>query len=336
MVEYLPWSKTTFKSTCDSYLQGKLRILDIELGGACNLNCIYCDSPDRDKKFENENEVTSLIESGNFDWLFICGLGEPTVSDNLLSLKKILGICKQNGVRCSMFTNLLNLDADILGFIDDGTLCVMFKLDTFSDEKIQLLYGGSSKDAIQIKRNIDGLVKSVHVVEGCTNICASIVPTTKNYSEIPDIINFCSKHNIFPLIGDLEDSGKGADIYNQLKLSDEDLMLLKQEFGENYVIPICPSVVGGVHISYDGQILVDELTGLSCHWFWLSEPKIHSLGKIGQENSYTEVVNKILGYRSKQLPYVKKTALNQPDLVFGGCGGNVRDLLNTYLQLSEG
>lgn len=38
--EYAPWSKSIL-----SNLTNEFNILDIQLGGACNLNCIYCDTP---------------------------------------------------------------------------------------------------------------------------------------------------------------------------------------------------------------------------------------------------------------------------------------------------
>ena len=51
MIEYLPWSKKLLDESISSYKNGIFSILDLELGGGCNLNCIYCDSPDRCKKF---------------------------------------------------------------------------------------------------------------------------------------------------------------------------------------------------------------------------------------------------------------------------------------------
>ena len=52
--------------------------------------------------------------------------------------------------------------------------------------------------------------------------------------------------NIFPLIGDLEDSGKGQNVYKKLKLSNEQLKIIKKELSNDYKIPICPSVLFGI------------------------------------------------------------------------------------------
>lgn len=72
MYEYLPWSKRVLDKSIVSYKKGIFPILDLELGGGCNLNCIYCDSPDRTKKFTSMREVQNFIESGKIEWfLFV-------------------------------------------------------------------------------------------------------------------------------------------------------------------------------------------------------------------------------------------------------------------------
>ena len=44
MIQYKPWEKIEVNKII-SESNKKLPILDIQLGGACNLNCIYCDTP---------------------------------------------------------------------------------------------------------------------------------------------------------------------------------------------------------------------------------------------------------------------------------------------------
>ena len=44
MNQYKPWEQEEVKSLVNQSNK-KLPILDIQLGGACNLNCIYCDTP---------------------------------------------------------------------------------------------------------------------------------------------------------------------------------------------------------------------------------------------------------------------------------------------------
>lgn len=333
MIEYLPWSKKVLDESISSYKQGVFPILDLELGGGCNLNCIYCDSPDRFKKFNSMNEVERFIQSGCLTWIFICGLGEPTFAENRASLLGILELCKKHGVKCSMFTNLIDFDNELFNYIKDDVLYVMFKLDSFKEEKIKRLYGNQKINFEYLNANIQRLIQLTMKKDGYTNVCASIVPTTLNFAELPEIVAFCKENNIFPLIGDLEDSGKGQDVYSELKLSDDQLKEVKDLFEEDYMIPICPSVLCGIHILHDGTVALDESTGLSCHWFWLTEPHVYQMKKVSEFSSYDEIIREIISYRNNKIPEVKKKIDGLDNLVFGGCGGDIKTLLEVYVGL---
>ena len=138
MYEYYPWSKTTLKQCITDYKEGKLTILDLELSGACNFKCKYCDSPDRNKGFSIETEkIESLLKNGQIRWIFICGLGEPTYGPNYEELIKILKVAKRNGAKCSIFSNLSNLTKELLDYIDDEVLYILFKLDSFETKNIE-------------------------------------------------------------------------------------------------------------------------------------------------------------------------------------------------------
>lgn len=333
MYEYLPWSQKVLDDAIVSYKEGTFTILDLELGGGCNLNCVYCDSPDRSKKFTFMKEIQKLIETDKFKWIFICGLGEPTFAENKNDLIAILELCKVHGIKCSIFTNLLDFDDRLFQYVEDDVLYVMFKLDSFVTEKIKKLYGKQKIDVERLNKNIKKLVTLVKVENGCTNLCASIVPTALNYDELSDIISFCNDNNIFPLIGDLEDSGRGQDVYQQLKLSDKKLEKVKSLFSEGYEIPICPSVLCGIHILYDGTVALDESTGLSCHWFWLTEPRIYQMKKVQQYVSLEQIEKEIIEYRNGRILQVKENIKKLDKLVFGGCGGDIKTLLEKYVRL---
>lgn len=209
----------------------------------------------------------------------------------------------------------------------------MFKLDSFKEEKIKKLYGNREIDFKRLQNNIRKLIQLTNKRDGYTNICASIVPTTLNFDELPGIISFCNRHNIFPLIGDLEDFGKGQDVYLELKLSVAQLKKIKELFDEDYAIPICPSVLCGIHILHDGTVALDKSTGLSCHWFWLSEPCVYQMKKVCEFSSYSEIMNEIISYRDDKIPEVIKLIDRLDNLIFGGCGGDIKTLLEKYVKL---
>ncbi len=84
---------------------------------------------------------------------------------------------------------------------------------------------------------------------------------------------------------------------------------------------------------HDGTVAVDELTGLSCHWFWLEEPKIHSMKKAWEYSSYMDIEKHIFAYRQERLQFVKNEAAKVKEMVFGGCGGDIKELLSVYLKM---
>ena len=337
MVEYLPWSKKVYQESLNQYRKGFFSSLDIELGGDCNFRCLYCDSPKYSKKCQvSVPVIKDLLSTGNISWVYICGLGEPTFCDNYKKLIELLECCSQYGVRCSIFSNLSNLTSKLKEYIYDGILHVQFKYDTKNADLIKTLYGTSSpKYQLYNIRAIKRLVKS----DGrTTNLAASIVPTRLNIHNILPIVEECLEANIFPLLGELEYSGRGQENYNRLCLHPEEVSQLKKDVDklcrEIYEIPVCPSVISGIHIDYSGHVTVDKTTGLSCHWFWLDKPQTNSLIHCGTETSLDTITKAILDYRNNCIENIV-TFLNTKrhiGMAFGGCGGNTTDLFKQYLE----
>lgn len=337
MMQYKPWEKKEVNSLV-SESNKKLPILDIQLGGACNLSCIYCDSPKYGLPCSVDlSSIEKLMNDGDIRWVYVCGLGEPTAPANLKHLKQVLQWCKEKNIGLSMFSNMLNVDKELLDYIDNDTLHVLFKLDTFDKDKMAYLYGQDKGDIII--RNYQALKEVTHAKNGVTNLGASIVPTSVNYDELPSIIDYCMENNIFPLIGQLEDAGSCSKIYKDLEVKEEDLVkfrnYLSSTYGVNYEMPTCPATISGIHVTNTNNIILDKRTGLSCPWFWLDEPQLEVIGNI-QNMNYDEIVNKILEYRASKLPDVEEMEKHVELYPFGGCGGNAKQLLRTYLDISKG
>ncbi len=337
MVEYLPWSKKVYSECLMDYKNGALSILDIELGGQCNYHCVYCDSPTRGKKCViSFNSIENAFMENNIKWVFVCGLGEPTFSENFIILKNILSLCEKYGAKCSIFTNLSNLDLELEGYIKKGILYLLFKYDSINTNKVKSLYGACNPE--QQVANIDKVKQLVQVNEGCTNLAASIVPTRENINEIITIVKDCLASNIYPLIAELENSGNAQGCYEKLMLTDEELMNIKNEvnalISDKYYIPVCPAVICGLHIRHDGSVTLDEFTGLSCHWFWLEEPRTVVVGDFNTEQC-KDLVVKIEKYRDSRLDKIRDLMNTQKVSVFGGCGGDVSYLLKQYMGIKE-
>lgn len=336
MFEFFPWSRKVLDDSLQVYNQDcRMSILDMELGGACNMCCVYCDTPRRNTPVQyGFSDIEKLLKEGCFSWLFICGLGEPTDKNNMCLLKRLLKECESNKIKCCMFSNVVNFDEEIFQYIDSDILYPMFKLDGLNPELLTSLYGVEKSLIDKQLENVYRICSHVKNSGKYTNVCASIVPTTKNIDCLPELIDWCLGNGIFPLIGDLEDAGKGQAVFNELKVSEDKLFELSRYFykvtGEKYHVPICPSVLFGIHIDYKGNIVVDKLSGLSCHWFWLTEPKVCVLAELKNQSSL-ELSKLIIDNRNKHRNYLKDIINTLPHLVFGGCGGNICDLLDFYL-----
>lgn len=99
-------------------------------------------------------------------------------------------------------------------------------------------------------------------------------------------------------------------------------------------MPTCPATISGIHVTNTNNIILDKRTGLSCPWFWLDEPQLEVIGNI-QNMSYDEIVNSVLKYRQSKLLDVENMEKNIELYPFGGCGGNAKQLLRTYLDISQ-
>ena len=339
MLEYYPWSTKAFNEMLNEYRNNQLPILDLELGGECNCNCLYCDSPNRSVNIEYSTEsIIKILETGHFKWLFVCGLGEPTFERNLEVLELLLSVCDSYQIKCSIFTNALNITPQIRQFIDKGILHILFKYDSFDDAVNNEIIG--RKLDIGYNEIFSQMQECVITHGDYTNIAASIVPTVYNENILGALAKKCMDSNIFPLIGELEVAGKAAEKYEKLVPAREKLLAAKlsvdQIFCGQYRIPNCPSTIGSIHIAANGDITVDALSGLSCSWFWLETPNIISLGNINQGFDYYEVVDKIFDYRKKVFHNVHSLEKPYVDSSFGGCGGNIRELLVIYESIMEG
>ncbi len=337
MIEYRPWSQAVLEESLNSYKQGGFNILDIELGGQCNYHCIYCDSPSRDKHCRiSIDQLQVAFEKRNIKWVFVCGLGEPTAFGNMQVLLDILKLCEKYGAKCSIFSNLSTINSDLEYFIKKQILHILFKYDSRDIAKNMNLYGVPNVNKQLF--NIEKIKKLVTVEDNTTNIAASIVPTKINKVDIIEIVKDCLDHNIFPLIAELENSGDAQEYYSQLALSDDELKELKSQIDhliqEDYKVPVCPSVIGGVHIRHDGQVTVDKFTGLSCHWFWLEEPQTCTVGDFNSDK-YENIVESIINYRKTKIDFVRDIIDVKKKSIFGGCGGDATYLLQRYLEICK-
>jgi len=346
VVQYLPWSKETLHECLEAEKVEQIPALDIELTAKCSAaSCIYCDSMPEVcanpavKELSMEPTLIALKQAYEcgLKWLYTCGLGEP-LEDQRFSA--ILDFIKGHGIKMSMFTNGQFINTlEVAKRLKASNVHIILKMDTFNADKFDIVLGGVTGRSKKIYQAIDFLLDAGYtdvVQEGYTDLAFSIVPTTVSRDTIPEVVEYCLKNNIFPSVGELEQAGNIVthNLFYSLGLSENCLRQVKKnaELAEiNYMRPICPAILTGLHIDNHGNCIVDEVTGLNCKWFLLSNPMTKIIGNV-TERSIAELYSMVKKYRVDCWDQKRETIdkYEKINYVFGGCGGNPSEIIRLY------
>jgi len=339
--EYLPWSKQVLHECLVQQSQGLLPALDIELTAKCSVcSCIYCDSKPEVASTINFKEtdisaILKLLEDAlplGLKWVYTCGLGEPLEDPKFWD---ILHFMNKHGIKLSMFSNGVFIrDVNTANELKKNGVNIILKMDTFDENKFDTILGVKGT-AQRIYTARDHLLSAGYAQsDRLTDLAFSIVPTSLSIPGIPEVIEFCKKHKVFASIGELEQAGEviNKNLSSTLSVPKEDVIKLKQiadeYFGGCYMRPICPCILTGLHIDNRGDCIVDRVTGLNCKWFLLATPDIEVIGNI-YDTSASVLFEKAKKHRTNA--FIKNKILIDSSFsvsyVFGGCGGNPRDII---------
>ena len=348
MYEYYPWSKDVLRDCIEKSKQGLMPTLDLELTAKCTgAQCIYCDSKPGVCAFADPNELDyPTLKNAVLDgkrkglkWVFTCGLGEPLEDPKFWDLISLL---RKNDIRLSMFTNGLFIHTiERARKLKAYGVCIILKMDTFDENKFDLILGkgGTAK---KIYRARDLLLEAGYGPDGQghTDLAFSIVPTSLSIDGIPEVISFCEENGIFASIGELEQAGEvvNNNLNEVLAVSGKKIQELQkladQYAGGCYMRPICPCIISGVHIDNYGNCIVDQDTGLNCKWFMLRDPNTHIIGNL-HEQDISDLYHMAVSYRKKAFTNNSEIINASCDIsyVFGGCGGNPRNIFALAKQV---
>lgn len=356
---YRPWQESLLNLAL-AHARHDLFMLDVQLGSSCDACCPRCDSACRGrgepaeldvaavarltKEMHEERELIHTRSGGHDGELppiqgYICGLGEPTANENLTVLKQLL---RETTANWAMFTNGLYWDYELSEYLRAGRLAVQVQHDSNRVESIMRLMGIDENGALahlEHRRAFYKIAKETQSADGGTNVCGAIVPMQINRHELFYLIGSVIANGSFPLLTELEESGDCiGEYYSEQKIEWEDLLelhkLLYVKYGWYYEVPVCPAVIGALHIDNRNQVTVDAMTGWSCGWPMMRETERAVIGDI-RKLHYRELADAAIRYRQSRLGAVRKELrkLNQtPGVsVFGGCGGKMRKLIELYL-----
>lgn len=347
--EYELLSRNINKQVEDELKRGYLSCLDIQLGGGCNARCVYCDTPLYKETCEvNLQKVEALLKSGKINYIFVCGLGEPTAPANIRYFKDILFLAEKHKAKVSAFSNCINMDKELFDYINRGVYNVIFKLDSFDSGYRKSTYRISGSADKDMQKNIETLSQIAKANKSSfTQVAASIVASNDNFDYMTDLVSFCVANNIFPKIGLLENAGNSSDTFDDKSLTKTQISqiqnFLKNEYGVDDLqsLKMCPAVLGSIFISNKDKVSLVSGLATSCKWFGLEDnnkEKQHFITEYDVEeipnDFYYSVTDAILKYRLLNLPFVED-ALSQTDkTIIGGCGGDPRQILKNMVDIS--
>ena len=339
--EYKPWSKRVLQECRNLQRNGKLPALDLGFTAKCSqCSCIYCDSKPEVSDIINSDEtsidnmlrVLDECVTLGLKWVYVCGLGEPLED---VKCWKILDFLSEKNVRISMFSNGQFIQSkEVAGELKKRDVNIILKMDTFDEAQFdKILNKPGAANKIYAAR--DYLLSAGYAQSSAeTDLAFSLIPTAWSLPSMPDIIEYCKKYKIFASIGELEFAGEVLrnnvnDILKISKTEVDNLKRLADEYYQgNYMRPVCPSIMTGLHIDNKGNVIVDRITGLNCKWFLLKEPDTHKIGDI-YNSSIKELFASVIEYRNNAFIKNKEiidTYLNI-SYVFGGCGGNPPEII---------
>ncbi len=355
--QYRPWSRSLWNVVRRSAWSGTFFMLDVQLGSECNARCWYCDSSCCQRQEPAELDVKAVkrlaskmahhymyqrrsVEDPNWLQGFICGWGEPTAGANLERLKEL--VAETEGIfSWAMFNNGIYWDDDLSRLVKQKQLAVQVQCNGSDPDEVARRMGISRELALQQIANRERLYQESYEMyqtnpTNTTQVCASIVPDRQNRPNLLSWTEQAVRKNVFPLIAELEEAGLcTGKTYEDNKLANRELSYLRyqiwREMMQEYEVPFCPAAVGAIHVNNHNKVTVDRATGLSCGWFSMDASDQVVLGDI-REDSLEVLSQRILEYRKSRIEAVRGMVYEYPHMVFGGCGGNARYLLQAYVR----
>ena len=346
-IEYYPWSKKVLQDCLDAANRGEIPALDIEFTAKCTgACCIYCDSkpevcsnaPVGENDFQTLKRVILEAKERGLKWVYTCGLGEPLEDPAFWDFVELL---KQNNIGMSMFSNGVFINnLSIAKRLKECKVNIILKMDTFDGEKFDLILGKRGV-AEKIYKARDLLLEAGYGSKDnqYSDLAFSVVPTSLSIDGISEVISFCKKNGVFASVGELEQAGEVIknNLKESLGINRTQIIKLKEEADAycegQYMRPICPCIMTGIHIDNHGNCVVDEDTGLNCKWFLLKDPRTVRLGNVGAL-SVGELFDEVVKYRKNAFMKSRQQIIDSCSVsyVFGGCGGNPKDIIDLVLN----
>ena len=236
MSEHLPVPIMMGFATIEEVLEARTgrrpKTLFLSVGENCNLDCKYCYTvpkrlrPNRPALTEVEqNKLLEDAASLGVNYLVIPGPGEPLLFDGL---KKLVTTAVRNGMYVTIITNGTCIDKKTALYFKDLPVSFMVKLNSL-DMEVQDILLGRSGMAEKIYRTLDVLAETGYTGFPETRLAIDTLICQMTIKEIPDIVTFALKRNIYPVVERLLPLGRGIDNWSILEVDEVEAEQVLQE-----------------------------------------------------------------------------------------------------------
>ncbi len=260
------------------YKSGKLPILTINMTRECNLKCIYCHT-DAGEKDPNEltgdewkRVIDESVELGN-EVLWIGGRGEPLLDP---AFEDVVKHANSQGLTTILNTNATLLNKRRARFLYENNVSPEVKIVSFREKPYDYLAGirgwNSYMQLGLLNLLQEGYGEIVNETDDAriTRIAGMMLLAKPAYKSIPDVLKFCNKYNLTPVINEIVAAGRVIKNRNldELRLSSGESAEVAKQGSKIMGFPLARGysdceIQYGMFVQNNGDLIVDRL-GMSC------------------------------------------------------------------------
>ena len=248
----------------DAICGNKIINPSIDLSNACNLNCKYCYSEniESERKVVYDDELTfreiikiidAFAKAGSKS-INIVGSGEPTIYP---FFKEVVKKISERNIIPVVFTNgvIISSNYQLVEFLYKNNVSIVIKYNS-SNSDIQDLLVGRTGYSIKRDKALECLIDFGFNSYNPTRLGFDVIVFNEVIDEIPGILRYCRRNNIFPIIADYIPSGR---TYNGVVADANNGNCLVDMLGNKSGVKLMPPTNDQKYVLYNELKRIDEV-----------------------------------------------------------------------------
>ena len=245
--------------------ENKALLLILYLDTKCNMNCSFCflDSGKSAKNRISLKDYKMAIRQAKalgVRSVVFAGAGEPLLDKKLFPLMEY---SNKLGLYCVLITNASLVTEKIakrMYGMDVSVIASIKSLNPKSLEKLTRVKGSAER----IYEGFNNLLSAGFNKSEPTRLGVNVLVCKEIYGEVPDLVRFCVKNNIFVMLESLLWKGRAAENLKQLEISDRKKEALYNKLLEEFPrlgkersfldAPKCDIDHYAIFVNYNGDV----------------------------------------------------------------------------------